>query len=95
MRACTLEEKSLFRLLHHHRQNLSFDRQVLLPWPFTLARDLFSNKSVQWDPHLIEMDRKISLNIKNPNILTERVIKPCHRLPTEAVESPFLETFKT
>lgn len=61
MRASTLEEKFFLPLL---RQNLSFDRQVLLPWPFRLARDLFSNKLVQWGPHLIETDRKISLNTR-------------------------------
>lgn len=64
MRACIVEEKLLLPLLYHLRQNLLSDRQVLLPWPFTLARDPFSNKSVQWGPHLIETDRKISLNMR-------------------------------
>lgn len=92
-----LDLSSLSPLLHHLRQNLSFDRQVLLPRPFNLARDLFnfSNRSVQRGSHLIEMNRKLNLNgTKNP-FFTVRVIKPCHRLPIGVVESPTFRTFKT
>lgn len=64
-----LDLSSLSPLLHHLRQNLPFDRQVLSPRPFTLARDPFnfSNRSDQRGSHLIEMDRKFNLNgRKNP-----------------------------
>lgn len=47
-------------------------------------------------PHVIEADRKISLNMREKNpFLTVRVVKPCHRLPIEVVETLFFKIFIT
>lgn len=63
MRARTLEEKWLFPLLHHLRQNLSFDGQSLLAWPFTLARDLpnLRNQSIQWCSDFFQKGQEIHI----------------------------------
>lgn len=45
------------------------------------------------DGHTLK-SRRLSLNIRK-YFFTVRVTEPCHRLPREVVETPFLEIFKS